>query len=138
MLAAYGSTYICEQTSLVTNFRKSKFCFRLTDEGLHATLRVSSSLKDDTHKFVRDTQPQKLHWRVRWKSVKTSLFTILGRMSFCNKGFEIIKIHNLKSVKKNVWMNRWTDMMKTIVIYRKFPDALNNLRKFLSAWLCVH
>jgi hypothetical protein len=43
-----------------TNFRKSKFCSRLTDERLYATLRVSSSSsKEDIHKFVTDTQPQK-------------------------------------------------------------------------------
>jgi hypothetical protein len=59
---AFGSTYICEQAFSVMNYRKNKYCFRLTNEHLHAILRISySSFEADINKLASDIQPQKSH-----------------------------------------------------------------------------
>jgi hypothetical protein len=41
VLKAFGSTEMCEETLSVKNFRKRKFCSRLTDERLHVMERES-------------------------------------------------------------------------------------------------
>jgi hypothetical protein len=43
ILAAFGTTNICEQAFLVTNFQKSKFCSQWTDEHLYAATCISYS-----------------------------------------------------------------------------------------------
>jgi hypothetical protein len=62
MITSFVSTYICEQAFSVMNYRKNKYCSRLTNELLHAMLRISSfSFETDIHKLAGDIQPQKYH-----------------------------------------------------------------------------
>jgi hypothetical protein len=42
-IKAFGIIYNCEQAFSVMNYRKNKYCSRLTNEHLHAMLRISSS-----------------------------------------------------------------------------------------------
>jgi hypothetical protein len=63
MIRAFVSTYICEQAFSIMNYRKNKYCSRLTNEHLYALLRISSySFEADIHKLAGDIQPQKSHY----------------------------------------------------------------------------
>jgi hypothetical protein len=56
MITAFGSTYV------VGYELSKKYCSRLTNEHLHAMLRISSSsFEADVHKLAGDIQPQKSH-----------------------------------------------------------------------------
>ena len=39
----FGSTYLCEQTFSILNYRKNKYVSRLTDEHLRAILRIATT-----------------------------------------------------------------------------------------------
>ncbi|XP_060876930.1 general transcription factor II-I repeat domain-containing protein 2A-like [Metopolophium dirhodum] len=61
-IAAFASTYICEQTFSIVKYRKSKHSSRLSDENLRAVLRVSTtSLQADIEKLTNKPQAQKSH-----------------------------------------------------------------------------
>jgi hypothetical protein len=40
LITIFGSTYLCEQTFSILNYRKNKYCSRLTNEHLSAILRI--------------------------------------------------------------------------------------------------
>ncbi|KAL4720585.1 hypothetical protein ACJJTC_002360 [Scirpophaga incertulas] len=62
IITMFGSTYLCEQTFSILNYRKNKNCSRLTDEHLDAILRVSTTkMKADVKKLASQMQPQKSH-----------------------------------------------------------------------------
>lgn len=62
MITMFGSTYLCEQTFSLLNYRKNKNCSRLTDEHLDAILRLSTTkMKSDVKKLASQMQPQKSH-----------------------------------------------------------------------------
>lgn len=62
MITMFGSTYLCEQTFSILNYRKNRYCSRLTDEHLEAILRVSTSkMEADIKKLSSQVQPQKSH-----------------------------------------------------------------------------
>ena len=46
ILVIFGSTYICEQTFFIMNHNKSPNRSRISDEHLHAILRISTSTFD--------------------------------------------------------------------------------------------
>jgi len=43
LVSVFGSSYICEQAFSITNLNKSKLRSRLTDDRLHAVMRVACS-----------------------------------------------------------------------------------------------
>ena len=43
LVSVFGSSYICEQAFSIMNLNKSKLRSRLTDEHLHAIMRVANS-----------------------------------------------------------------------------------------------
>lgn len=62
IITMFGSTYLCEQTFSILNYRKNNNCSRLTDEHLDAILRVSTTkMKADIKKLASQMQPQKSH-----------------------------------------------------------------------------
>lgn len=62
LIAAFASTYICEQTFSIVKYRKSKHSSRLSDEHLRAVLRVSTtSLQADIENITNKLQAQKSH-----------------------------------------------------------------------------
>jgi hypothetical protein len=62
MITAFGSTYFCEQAFSVMNYRKNKYYSRVTNENLHAMLRISSSsFEADIHKLAGNIQPHESH-----------------------------------------------------------------------------
>lgn len=62
IITMFGSTYLCEQTFSILNYRKNKNCSRLTDEHLDAILRVSTTkMIADVKKLASQMQPQKSH-----------------------------------------------------------------------------
>lgn len=42
-ITIFGSTYLCEQTFSIVNYRKNKYASCLTDEHLRATLRIATT-----------------------------------------------------------------------------------------------
>ncbi|XP_060845827.1 general transcription factor II-I repeat domain-containing protein 2-like [Rhopalosiphum padi] len=62
LIAAFASTYICEQTFSIVKYRKSKHSSRLSDEHLRAVLRVSTTnLQADIENLTNKLQAQKSH-----------------------------------------------------------------------------
>lgn len=62
LITIFGSTYLCEQTFSILNYRKNKYCSRLTDEHLSAILRISTtSMKANISQIASEIQPQKSH-----------------------------------------------------------------------------
>ncbi|CAH2108321.1 unnamed protein product [Euphydryas editha] len=62
LITVFGSTYLCEQTFSILNYRKNKYASRLTDEHLKAILRISTTnLKTDIQKIASQIQPQTSH-----------------------------------------------------------------------------
>lgn len=59
---AFSSTYICEQTFSILEFRKNEYCSRLGCEHLNAVVRISTSnLNADINELAGKIQPQKSH-----------------------------------------------------------------------------
>ena len=62
LITMFGSTYICEQTFSILNYRKNKHCSRLSDIHLDAILRVSTTkMQANIKKIVSQMQQQKSH-----------------------------------------------------------------------------
>lgn len=62
IITMFGSTYICEQTFSILNYRKNKYCSRLSNLHLDAILRISTSkMQADIKKLTNQMQPQKSH-----------------------------------------------------------------------------
>lgn len=59
MLSVFGSTYICEQTFSLMNYRKSKYALRLTDGHMNTVLRISTKIKPTINNLVDAIQSQK-------------------------------------------------------------------------------
>jgi len=47
-ITAFGSTYLCEQTFSIVNYRKNKYASRLTDDHLRAILLIATIYKYDS------------------------------------------------------------------------------------------
>ncbi|CAG9782425.1 unnamed protein product [Diatraea saccharalis] len=43
IITIFGSTYLCEQTFSIVNYRTNKYASRLTDERLRAILRIATT-----------------------------------------------------------------------------------------------
>jgi hypothetical protein len=62
MITMFGSTYICEQTFSILNYRKNKHCSRLSDSHLEAILRLSTTkMHANVKKLASQMQQQKSH-----------------------------------------------------------------------------
>jgi hypothetical protein len=62
LITIFGSTYLCEQTFSILNYRKNKYCSRLTNEHLSAILRISTTgMKANIPQIASQIQPQKSH-----------------------------------------------------------------------------
>ena len=56
----FGSTYICEQTFPMLNYRKNKHCSRLSDIHLEAILHVSTTkMQANVQKLASQIQQRK-------------------------------------------------------------------------------
>lgn len=62
LITIFGSTYLCEQTFSILNYRKNKYASRLTDEHLRAILRISTTnMKANIQQIAAQIQPQTSH-----------------------------------------------------------------------------
>ncbi|CAH1173813.1 unnamed protein product [Phaedon cochleariae] len=62
LITFFGSTYLCEQTFSILNYRKNKYASRLTDEHLRAILRIATTnLKANIQQIATQIQPQTSH-----------------------------------------------------------------------------
>lgn len=61
-ITIFGSTYICEQTFSIVNYRKNKYASRLTDEHLRAILRIATTnMTANIQEIASQIQPQTSH-----------------------------------------------------------------------------
>lgn len=62
LITIFGSTYLCEQTFSILNYRKNKYASRLTDEHLRAILRIATTnLEANIQQIATQIQPQTSH-----------------------------------------------------------------------------
>ncbi|CAK1599872.1 unnamed protein product [Parnassius mnemosyne] len=61
-ITIFGSTYLCEQTFSIVNYRKNKCSSRLTDEHLRAILRIATTnMTANIQEIASQIQPQTSH-----------------------------------------------------------------------------
>ncbi|XP_045504708.1 general transcription factor II-I repeat domain-containing protein 2A-like isoform X2 [Colias croceus] len=61
-ITIFGSTYTCEQTFSIVNYRKNKYASRLTDEHLRAILRIATTnMTANIQEIASQIQPQTSH-----------------------------------------------------------------------------
>ncbi|CAK1589281.1 unnamed protein product [Parnassius mnemosyne] len=61
-ITIFGSTYLCEQTFSIVNYRKNKCASRLTDEHLRAILRIATTnMTANIQEIASQIQPQTSH-----------------------------------------------------------------------------
>ncbi|CAH1634822.1 unnamed protein product [Spodoptera littoralis] len=61
-ITIFGSTYLCEQTFSIVNYRKNKYASRLTDEHLRAILRIATTnMTANIQEIASQMQPQTSH-----------------------------------------------------------------------------
>jgi len=111
IMAMFGSTYVCEQFFSSMKINKSALRSRLTDEHLHATLRLATTrdFKPDVDFLVA----AKSAGRVRWRLSKTELLNYNCESNYiilCNLYYLLLLLHFV--VSKSTAARRLSDILQ--------------------------